>query len=178
MVWRLLLWFRCCLGDFFKKIADCSSQLFCRRDLWYFCRHIGVAAVHVDDALIFVHFFLNYPKTLAIPFQDVMISTFSFFIFIMSTLFLCRFDSWDVLYPSKSLSIRWMSCCLFILFCLWYIFYALLTAFRRCFSSLGCVSLLWVCFFSLSMSLRNSMYSFDISSVSFAAAVECRRRSV
>ena len=89
-----------------------------------------------------------------------MVSPFSFFILVMSTLFFADLIPGMFFTPLKSSSILWMSCCLFILFCLWYIFMHLLTSFRRCFSSLGVLLL-------SSMSLRISTSYFEISSSLF-----------
>ena len=113
-------------GDLpFFEFVDCSLQLFCRK-LWDSHHHIGVAAVHVDAALSFVlteflfsfflfivvvlfFFFGEITKDIGIPFprRDVVMSTFLFADLIPGMFFT----------PLKSSSIRWMSCCLFILFC-------------------------------------------------------------
>ena len=70
-----------------------------------------------------------------------MIYRFPFFILEMSTLLFPDLAPWMFFTPLKSSSIRWMFCCLFILFLsLIHFFMCLLTSFTRCSSSLGGVS--------------------------------------
>ena len=70
-------------GDLpFFEFVDCSSKPFCR-DLWDSHHLIGVVVMHIDASLMFFlkellfSFFLIHgrfsPKTLAIPFRDLMI---------------------------------------------------------------------------------------------------------
>ena len=107
-------------GDLpFFEFVDCSSQLFCR-DLSDSRHLIGVDVMHIDAALIFIlsdflfRFFLFIVvETLTIPFRDVMMSPFSFFILVMSTLFVADLIPAMFFTPLKSSSILWMSCCLF-----------------------------------------------------------------
>ena len=105
--------FRCCLVIclFFESLG-CSSQLFCR-DLWDSHHIIGVVVMHTDAALIFVlteflfslffffvvDFFVEFSKDIG-----NFLSRRDDFSFLIPYLgdehsFLCRFDSWDVLYP-------------------------------------------------------------------------------
>ena len=139
-------------------------------------------AVHIDAALIFI-------------FTDFL---FSFFLFIVIVIFFVEFTkdignslprrddlSFFILYlgdehsslcrgmfftPLKSSSIRWMSCCLFIFF-VPETFFVFAHFFQTLFLFFGCVS-------SLLDGLLISTSSFDISSVSFAAAVSSASSSV
>ena len=143
-------------GDLpFFEFIDCSLQLF-NRDLWDSRHLIGVVVVYISVAFIIIVsdflfeirlancrriFFLNSPKTLAIPERDVLISPFSFFIFVMSTFFFADLipgmfsDTFEVFEYSLDVLLS------FQFFCLWYIF---------CICSLlsVVVSLLWVYFSS------------------------------
>ena len=160
----------------FFEFIDCSLQLFCR-DLWDSRHLIGVVVVHISVAFIsivsdslfrFVLLFVvvkclqSSPKTLAIPLRDVMIFPFSFFIFVLSTFFFTDLIPGMFLTPSKSSSIFFGCLAVVSIFFVSDTFFMhLLTSFSRCFSSLV-VPLL---------SSSDFHVCFDISSVSFAAAV-------
>ena len=136
------------------EFVDCSSQLFCR-DLWDSCRHIGVAAVHVNAALIFVlteflfslyfffvvNFFVEFSEDIGNPISRRDDFPFSFFILVMSSLCFADLIPGMFFTPLKSASIRWMSCCLFILS---FVSDTFLKAFPHFFQALflffGCVS--------------------------------------
>ena len=73
-----------------------------------------------------------------------MISPFSLFVVVMSTLFFADLIPGMFFTPLKSSSILWMSCCLFILFLSLIHFYAFAHFFQALFLFFGCASSLLI----------------------------------
>ena len=121
---------------------------------------------------VFVKSFVEFTKDIGNSFPRCDAIPFSFFIFVMSTLFFA--DLIPVIFRTtlNSSRILWMSCCLCILFFFSDTFFKhLLTFFSRCFSSLDVLLL-------SSMSLRISASLIDKSSRTFAAADAITRASL
>ena len=113
----------------------------------------------------------NSPKTLAIPFLDVMTSPFSFFTLVMNALLLADLIPGMFLLPLKSSSIRWISSCSsFALFLVPDVFF-LFRSFNRCFSPLDVLLL-----FSISLPIFPS--SFESWTFSILTPIHAQRSSI